>query len=103
MKKKIPEGSMIRFRLTPAERTLVRAETLYDPDFATMAECEGNAFVVPLTLLDIEEIQGYVAAAANHCADKKLQTKPDRFFEKLQHCLDNYGEIYYIILFRPVP
>ena len=34
MKKKIPEGETIRFRLTPAERTLVRDETFYDPDFS---------------------------------------------------------------------
>ncbi|MBN2345811.1 MAG: hypothetical protein JXO51_05415 [Candidatus Aminicenantes bacterium] len=93
MKKKIPEGAAIRFRLTPAERALVRDETLYDPDFANLAECEGNGFVVPMTLLDIEEILGYVAAAGNHCADKKLQAKLDRFFEKLQRCLDKYEEI----------
>ncbi|MBN2400106.1 MAG: hypothetical protein JXI33_07175 [Candidatus Aminicenantes bacterium] len=93
MKKKIPEGETIRFRLTPAERTLVRDETFYDPDFANLAECEGNAFVVPLTLLEIDELLGYVAAAANHCVDKKLLAKLDRFYDKLQSCLDKYEEI----------
>jgi hypothetical protein len=41
MKKKIPEGELIHFKLTPAERTLVRDETLYDPDFANLADCKG--------------------------------------------------------------
>ncbi|MBU4267280.1 MAG: hypothetical protein KJ808_00280 [Acidobacteria bacterium] len=93
MKKKIPEGAMIRFRLTPAERMLVRDETFYDPDFANLAECEGNGFVVPMTLLDIDELLGDVAAAANHCADKKVQAKLDRFYDKLQRYLDKYEEI----------
>jgi hypothetical protein len=93
MKKKISEGKTIRFRLTPAERTLVRDETLYDPDFANLAECKGNAFVVPMTLLDIEELQGHVAAAANHCVDKKVLAKLDRFYDKLQRCMDEYDEI----------
>ncbi|MBU4268450.1 MAG: hypothetical protein KJ808_06340 [Acidobacteria bacterium] len=93
MKKKIPEGELIRFHLTPAERTLVRDETLYDPDFANLADCEGNGFVVPMTLLDIEELQGDVAAAANHCSDKKVQARLDRFFEKLQRCLNKYEEV----------
>ena len=93
MKKKIPEGETIRFRLTPAERTLVRDETFYDTDFANLAECEGNGFVVPMTLLDIDELLGYIAAAANHCVDKKVQAKLDRFYDKLQRCLDKYEEI----------
>ena len=93
MKKKIPEGETIRFRLTSAERTLVRDETFYDPDFANLAECEGNGFVVPMTLLDIDELQGDVAAAANHCADKKVQAKLDRFYDKLQRYLDKFEEI----------
>jgi len=93
MKKKIPEGETIRFRLTSAERTLVRDETFYDPDFANLAECEGNGFVVPMTLLDIDVLQGDVAAAANHCADKKVQAKLDRFYDKLQRYLDKFEEI----------
>lgn len=93
MKKKIPEGEQIRFLLTSAERTLVRDETLYDPDFTNLADCKGNGFVIPMTMLDIEELQGDVAAAANHCADKKVQAKLDRFFDKLQRCLDKYEEI----------
>jgi hypothetical protein len=93
MKKKIHDGAMVRFHLTSAERTLVRDETFYDPDFANLADCKGNGFVIPMTLLDIEELQGDVAAAANHCADKKVQARLDRFFEKLQRCLDKYEEV----------
>jgi len=43
------------------------------------------------SLDDIEEIQGYIAAEANH-TKKKLQKEFDRIFDKLQVYLDTYDD-----------
>jgi hypothetical protein len=48
---------------------------------------------VDLSLDDIEEIQGYVAADANHKRDAKLQKPLDKLFLKFQKFLDTYDVI----------
>jgi hypothetical protein len=45
-----------------------------------------------MSLDDIEEVQGYVAAEANHTKNKKLQRELDRLFDKLQVYLDSYDD-----------
>lgn len=92
LRKKTSAAEKIPVLLTPADRDLIRDETFYDPDFAKMAECRGNKLVVPLPLNDIEDLQGFVAAAANHCPKRKLQARLDKLFEKLQRYLDGYEE-----------
>lgn len=45
-----------------------------------------------MSLDDIEEIQGCVAAEANHTKNLKLQKELDRVFKKLQVFLDTYDD-----------
>ncbi len=78
-------------RFTIRERDLIRDHTFYNPDFARLAVAEGRGIRVDLSLDDIEEIQGYVAAEANHCQDRKLQKELDRLFDRLQMLLDKHG------------
>lgn len=92
MRKKTKPDMKLPVVITENERELVREDTLYDPDFATLAECRGKNLVVPMTLADIEDLQGYIAAAANHCEKRQLQARLDRLFEKLQRFLDKYEE-----------
>ena len=47
---------------------------------------------VMMTLDEIDDLSGYVAAEANHCADKKRQKKLDTVFEKAQDLLDRYTD-----------
>jgi len=91
-RKKIPYGTKLPFTLTLRERDLIRDETFCDPDFARFAVVEGKALRVNLSLDDIEEIQGYVAAEANHTKNKKLQKELDRLFANLQGYLDTYDD-----------
>jgi hypothetical protein len=91
-RKKIPYGTKLPVKLTLRERDLIHDETFCDPDFARLAVVEGKGFSVDLSLDDIEEIQGYVAAEANHMKNKKLQKELDRLFDKLQVYLDTYDE-----------
>jgi hypothetical protein len=79
-------------KLTLQERDLIRNETLCNPDFARFAVIEGKGVILNLSLDDIEEIQGYIAAEANHTKNKKLQKELDRIFDKLQVYLDTYDD-----------
>ncbi len=90
--KKIPYGEKIPVKLTERERDLIQKETFFDPDFGKLAVADGKGIRVDLSLDDIEEIQGYIAAEANHAKNKKIQKDLDKLFEKLQVFLDTYDE-----------
>ena len=92
MKKRIPYGTKLPVKLTLQERDLIRNETLCDPDFARLAVIKGKGVILNLSLDDIEEIQGYIAAEANHTKSRKLQKNLDRLFSKFQVFLDTYDD-----------
>lgn len=91
-RKKIAYGIKLPVKLTLRERDLIRDETFCDPDFAKIAVVEGKGIRVDMSLDDIEEIQGCIAAEANHTENKKLQNELDRLFDKLQVFLDAYDD-----------
>ncbi len=71
-RKKIPYGKKLPVKLTIRERDLISDETFCDADFAKFAIIDGKGIRLDLSLDDIEEIQGYIAAEANHTENKKL-------------------------------
>ena len=79
-------------QLTLRERDVIRNKTFCDPDFARLAPVKNGLITVPMTLGEIEEIQGYVAAEANHTKDRKLEKELDSLFSKFQYYLDTYEE-----------
>ncbi len=85
MKKRIPYGTKLPVKLTLQERDLIRNETLCNPDFARFAVIEGKGVILNLSLDDIEEIQGYIAAEANHTKNKKLQKELDRILTSYRY------------------
>ncbi len=91
-RKAIPYGTKLPVTLTLRERDLIRNETFCDPDFAKCAAVDGSGVRVDLSLDDIEEIQGYVAATANHTKNAKLRKELNRLFDKLQVFLDTYDD-----------
>jgi len=91
-RKKISYGTKLPVKLTLRERDLIRDETFYDPDFGKFSVVEGKEIRIELSLDDIEEIQGYVAAEANHTKNSKLEKELDRLFDKLQVFLDAYDD-----------
>jgi hypothetical protein len=91
-RKKILWGTKLPVKLTFRERDLIRDETFYDPDFAKLAFVDGKGIRLDLSLDDIEDIQGYVAAEANYTKNSKLQKELDRLFDKLQVFLDTYDD-----------
>ena len=91
-RKRIPYGTKLPVKLTIRERDLICDETFCDPDFAKVAACDGKGIRVDMSLDDIEEVQGYVAAKANHTKNKKLRRELDRLFDKLQVYLDSHND-----------
>ena len=88
-RKRIPYGTKLPVYLTDKEVADIREHT--DPDFG-FGVLEGSRLRFDLSLDDIEELQGYVAAAANHTDTKKLQRRLDKIFQKLQTFLDKYDD-----------
>jgi hypothetical protein len=54
------------------------------------AVVDGKRFRLNLSLDDIEDLQGHVAAEANHTLDGKFRKRLDEIFVKLQGFLDRY-------------
>ncbi|HDL02079.1 MAG TPA: hypothetical protein ENH23_07585 [candidate division Zixibacteria bacterium] len=90
--KKILRGTKVTVKLTLRELELIRDETFYDPNFAQLAVMDGKGIAIDLSLDEIEDVQGYVAAEANHTKDAKLEKELDRLLNKLQSYLDKYEE-----------
>lgn len=61
-------------------------------DFANHAIVQGKRLRVDLSLDDIEEIQGYVAAEANHTRNAKLRKRLNKLFLRFQKFLDTYDD-----------
>lgn len=82
----------VSVKLTLRERDLIRDYTFCDPDFAGLAIVRGKGVKVELSLDEIEEVQGYVAAEANHSKNSKLKKELDQLFGKFQVLLDTYDD-----------
>jgi len=91
-RKKIPYGTKLPVKLTVQERDIIRDKTFCDPNFAKIAVVDGKSVQVDMSLDEIEVIQGFVAAEANHMKNKKLENELDRIFDKLQTYLDTYDD-----------
>ena len=64
-RKRIPYGTKLPVHFSQAELDDIREHT-FDRRLVTHVIVEGKRLRVNLSLDDIEEIQGYVAAEANH-------------------------------------
>ena len=91
-REKIAANTKLRVEFTPAEIEDVRLRTFADSTFGQNAEAAGSQLVLRMTLDEIEELQGYVAAEANHAKDRKLQRRLDAISDKLQSHLDRYTD-----------
>ena len=87
-RKMVDPNDPIPVLLTRAEVALIRDETLYDEPESLIGVAEGSRVRLQLSPYDLEHLHGYVAAAANHTADRKLQSKLDRILEKLNRLLE---------------
>ncbi|MCK9230736.1 MAG: hypothetical protein M0Q23_08390 [Syntrophales bacterium] len=79
----IPRGERIPVYLSPRQRDLLRDHTFCNPEYVALSVVEKKGVRFGWSLDEIEDIHGHVAAAANHCENRKLQRELDSLFEKL--------------------
>lgn len=94
-RKYVAPGSRVPFRLSERERDLVLAMAYLDPDIEARlreAVSAGPGFVAELTLDDIDELAGSVAAEANHCDEARRRSGLDRIFDRLTILEDRYTD-----------
>jgi hypothetical protein len=91
-RKSIPYGTKLPVSFSGQELEDVRACVMVGEEFGRHAVVEGKRLRLDLSLDDIEEIQGNVAAEANHTRDAKQRQRLDKLFEKFQKFLDRYDD-----------
>lgn len=91
-RKRIAYGSTLPVYFSQAELTDIREHTFADPDLVAPAIVGGKRLRVNLSLDEIEELQGYVAAEANHTKNAKLRSRLDKLFDKFQKFFDGYDD-----------
>ncbi|RME96989.1 MAG: hypothetical protein D6773_16415 [Alphaproteobacteria bacterium] len=77
------------------ERDLILVETMIDPDLQRSfraAEVDGDRLLVPLTLSDVEDLMGHVAAVVNHTDDRQVERKLGATWERLRAYEDRYED-----------
>ena len=92
-KKQIQPGEKVAIKLTAAERKLVLEDLMcLDEDYQQIIEDTPTGRPVMMTLDDLDDFGGYIAAESNHCDDKKKQKKLDAIFQKAQDLLEKYTD-----------
>ena len=92
MKIKIPYGEKIPVLLSKNEIGIIRDHTFYPESEKLIGVISRNKIKVMLSLDDIDDLMGYVAAEANHTDDKKLQNTLDKIFSRLDDYLSKYDD-----------
>jgi hypothetical protein len=92
-RKRIPQGCKLPVLLGTKEVSDIRERTFVSPGLLIGGIVQPNGSLrFDWSLGDIEEIQGHVAASANHTDDLKLEKRLDRIYSKLQRFLDSYDD-----------
>jgi len=65
-RKKIPYGRKLPVYFSENELRLIRERTFVHPDFGRLAVAERGKLKLELSRDDVEELQGYISAEANH-------------------------------------
>lgn len=92
-KKQILPGEKVPLKLTATERKLVLEDLMcLDQDCEQIIRSTPSGKPVMMTLDELEDFGGYIAAESNHCDDKKKQKKLDAIFEAVQGVMDNYTD-----------
>ncbi|MGB5834992.1 MAG: hypothetical protein WBG92_23820 [Thiohalocapsa sp.] len=91
----IEPDSPVEVLFTPHERDLVIEETFAGPNLSKrlkLASVAGEKPAVRYTLDDLDEPVGFLAAAANHAEDAKLQDELDGLFGRLRDEMESYDD-----------
>jgi hypothetical protein len=91
--KRIKAGEKVALRLTDAEKAiLLERVTILPQEAETAIRSMPGGEPVRLSLDELDDLNGFVAAEANHTEDKKLAKALDRVFDKIEKLLGRYTE-----------
>lgn len=89
----IQPGQKLEVDLTPKERKAILDHlTLLPPEYEDMLRNVHPEQPLLLTLDDLEDFSGYVAAESNHTTNKKVGAVLDSAFEKMEALLDKFTD-----------
>ena len=92
-KKQMKPGEKIGLTLTQAERTLLlNAMHGLTEEIGDVMRATPTAQPVMLTLDNLDDLKGHVAAEANQTKDKRLRQRLDAISEKIQMHLDHHDD-----------
>jgi hypothetical protein len=94
-RKRIEPGEKVALRLSLAERDLVLEHAFLDEEAERalrMAAVEGSKISARMTLDDLEELLGAIAAEANHAKSRRLQERLDAIYDKVQRTQRAYDD-----------
>jgi len=89
----INPGQKIDLDLTEAERSHILDDLSYlDPELEAIVRNTPPGQPIKMTLDDLDQLSGCVAAEANHTKNKKLGKNLDRIFDKIAGLLERYTD-----------
>ena len=94
-RKRIKPGQLVDVRLTPQERDLIIERTLIDGEMEARlrgATARGSNLVVQLTLDDVDDLAGHVAAEANHYSEPRMRQVLDAVYDRLASIEDAFTD-----------
>jgi hypothetical protein len=94
LRKKISESTCVPVELTARERQLILEHSFAGEELlAPLRELPGiGKQVAHYTLYDLEELQGFIAAEANHTSDRRLENALSSLHEYLQQEMEKYDD-----------
>ncbi|MEQ9379731.1 MAG: plasmid pRiA4b ORF-3 family protein [Pirellulales bacterium] len=91
--KRIQPGERLGLKLTPAQRKLILDDLLVlEEALERTVRDTPEGKPVMLTLDELDDLGGCVAATANHCSDKRTQQKCDRILHKIDRLLNAHTD-----------
>lgn len=92
-KRHVQPGEKVELKLTEAQRSLLLdGLPLLPEEVETAIRSSQPTSPLRLTLDDLDDLAGHVAAEANHTKDKKLRRRLDAIFSKIQDVLDSHTD-----------
>ncbi len=94
-RKRIKRGQRVAFRLTRQERDLIVERTFVDAEIEGRlrnAKPSGSDLIVDLTLDDVDDLAGHVAAEANHCSEARVRRALDAVNDRLANLEDTFTD-----------
>ena len=94
-RKRIKRGQPVAFKLTRQERDLIVERTFVDAEIERRlrnARSSGSDLIVDLTLDNVDDLAGLVAAEANHCSEARVRRALDAVHDRLANIEDTFTD-----------